>query len=183
LDLCGLDCGSRGLLSGVAQIEDFVVADGAIFVPFGDGVDQGCGDGLFTEALVTPFIAAASLPMAVGFPFISDGQIVRPVTPQESGSRIGPALGGMRRTDRIAAQLYGCVTQTVTFGVDFDHLLPALFRRAGDTDYTKLETFSGVHPMPIEASSDFDNMICWRIARPHPAFVIAVAGFLKTEEV
>jgi hypothetical protein len=102
------------------------VSNGAIFVPFGDGVSQGCGDGLFTQALVTPFIGAASLPMVVGFPFTSDGQIVRPVASAETGARTGPALGEMRRTDNIAAQLYGCVTQTISFGVSFDDLLPAI---------------------------------------------------------
>jgi hypothetical protein len=31
------------------RITDFTVSNGAIFVPFGDGVSQGCGDGLFTR--------------------------------------------------------------------------------------------------------------------------------------
>jgi hypothetical protein len=133
--LVGLDCGSRGRTdANVQTITDFTVSNGAIFVPFGDGVSQGCGDGLFTHALVAPFVGAASLPMVVGFPFTSDGQIVRPATPQESGSRIGPALGMLRRTDNAAAQLYGCVTQTISFGDDFDHLLPAIL-----TDKARVE--------------------------------------------
>jgi hypothetical protein len=181
--LVGLDCGSRGRTdANVQTITDFTVSNGAIFVPFGDGVSQGCGDGLFTQALVTPFVGAASLPMVVGFPFTSDGQIVRPASPQESGSRIGPALGMLRRNDNMAAQLYGCVTQTISFGADFDHLLPAILTDKARVELTPQQLFSGVHRMPIEGANDFDGMLCWRISRPHPAFVISVAGFLKTEE-
>jgi hypothetical protein len=182
--LVGLDCGSRGRTdANVQTITDFVVSNGAIFVPFGDGVSQGCGDGLFTQALVTPFVGAASLPMVVGFPFTSDGQIVRPVASAETGARTGPALGEMRRTDNIAAQLYGCVTQTISFGVSFDDLLPAILADKARVELTPQQLFSGVHRMPINANDDFDNMICWRISRPHPAFVIAVAGFLNTKEI
>jgi hypothetical protein len=181
--LVGLDCGSRGRTdANVQTITDFVVSNGAIFVPFGDGISQGCGDGLFTNALVAPFVGAASLPMVVGFPFTSDGQIVRPATPQESGSRIGPALGMLRRTDNAAAQLYGCVSQTIAFGDDFDHLLPAILTDKARVELTPQQLFSGVHRMPIEGNHDFDSMLCWRISRPYPAFVISVAGFLKTEE-
>jgi hypothetical protein len=74
------------------------------------------------------------------------------------------------------------VTQSISFGVDFDHLLPAILTAdKARTELTKQQLFSGVHRHADRTpTDDFDNMICWRISRPHPAFVIAVAGFLKT---
>lgn len=186
--LCGLDCGSRGLSEeddGVNrfQIEDYEVEGGKIFVPFGDGVSQGPGDGLFTKALVQPFLDVSPLPMAVGFSFVSDGQIVRPVQPGEIGSRLGPGIGNEMRDHKMTALLYGCVTGAISFGTDFDHALPAkLTDTDRNTDLARNVLFSGIYKDTLDADADMDAMVCWRVSRPHPAFMLAVGPKLSGED-
>ena len=87
----GLDCG------------DYVVANGSVFVPYGDSISSGTGGGLFTAAFAAA--AAAASQVVIGFTYNSDGQLVRPQMPPEGGFRNGPGLGKRRRFHKAAAQL------------------------------------------------------------------------------
>jgi hypothetical protein len=181
----GLDCGSTTDANGRPTIADFTVVNGSITVPFGDGVSAGSGDGLFTRAFVTALSAdlnVAAIPICVGFPYVSDGQIVRPATPQETGSPAGPALGKSRRTHMFAAHLYGAITGRIKFGTTFSNLTPAIFKDRNEVNYSTQQPFSGIYQSAIEADSDFDNMLCWRVERPLPAFVIALAPNVHTQD-
>ena len=160
--IAGLDCG------------DFTVSGGSITIPFGDGVSGGAGSGLFTQALVESF---TTLPAVVGFTYISDGQLVRPVTQADTGARSGPAFAKNRRQHRVGAQLYGCVNGSISFGTDFTKLDPAKLLNPNGVPYTVQELWSGIWRDSVNSSYDFDGMIAWRISRPLPAFVIAVGGF------
>lgn len=168
--LIGLDCG------------DFTVTNGSIFVPFGDGVSAGSGDGLFTLDLVAPYVNVQPLPMCVGFTFTSDGQLVRPATAADSGARAGPAFGKKRRVQQYIAQLYGAVNGSIEFGAAFDRLKTANLRTKGGQAYTKQQFYYGIHRDALTADEDFDGMLCWRVTRPHPCFVVALGGFLHTED-
>jgi hypothetical protein len=183
--IAGLDCG----LQEGGTISDFVVANGSIFVPFGDGISAGSGAGLFTAALVASF---TTLPIVVGFTYDSDTQLVRPMTPQESGARTGPALGKKRRTEQYAMLLNNAGTGLGTLtgagvlvGTDFDKLNPALFKQfqGSSKNLASNLTFSGVHWDTLgKTESDFDNMFCWRVTRPYPCNVAAVELFLATRD-
>jgi hypothetical protein len=153
----GLDCG------------DFPVANGSCAVPF------GAAGGLFTQAFVNSF--ADGIPVVVGFTYTSDGQIVRAISPQDSGTKSGPALGKLRRNMQIVALLQS--TQGIYFGTAFDatRFNIALFRTPGGTPYAQNRLFSGVFRSPITDEDDYDGMVCWRITRPYPATVCAVEPF------
>lgn len=166
--LGGLDCG------------DYEVEDGSITVPYGDGISSGTGSGLFTSDFVAGF--DGDMPMVVGFTYTSDGQIVRPVSQQESGARNGPAFGKLRRAQRYAVQLQGAVYGTISFGTTFDNILPALLRQPGGADYAITETFDGIHRDRLEDPYSFDTMLCWRITRPYPAGVVAIGPALQTQD-
>lgn len=173
--LLGLDCG------------DFVVTNGSIFVPFGDGVsaseNNSLGGHLFTVALVQPFVdAGLPLPACIGFTFTSDGQIVRPATAAESGTQAGPAFGKLRRAQQYAVQLYGALHNSISFGVSFDALTPLAINYANEKPYPPTVMFNGIIRTPVESSNDYDNMLCWRITRPVPAVVIAVGEYLHTQD-
>src|SRR5262249_44614571 len=58
----GLDCG------------DYVVTSGSLTVPYGDGLSEGAGGGLFTAALVNSF-PNGTMPAVIGFTFTSQGQL------------------------------------------------------------------------------------------------------------
>lgn len=169
----GLDCGDRG--DNSETFTDFVVTNGAVFVPYGDSVSSGSGRGLFTAAF-----AASGIQIVVGFTYTSDGQLVRPIMPADTGARNGPALGKTRRNQRYAALWEG--SKGVSMGTSFDKLRPANFRAANGDPIGTLETFSGVVEDTIEDDYSFDGMICWRATRPMPANLVAIEGFIQTQD-
>lgn len=119
-------------------------------------------------------------PFAIGFTYTSDGQILRPLAQQEAGSRSGPALAMTRREHQFGALMHR--TRGISFGVDFDHLNPALFASSGGTIYTDLQLWSGIWWNSLDADYDFDNMACWRITRPMPATMLMLGNFLHTQD-
>jgi hypothetical protein len=166
--LCGLDCG------------DYLVTNGSITVPYGDGISAGTGNGLFTHALVVSF--GSSVPLRIGFTFTSRGQLVRPNSPAESGARDGPAFGKLRRNNYVMAQLEG--TQGVSFGTTFDDLEPADFKQADNFTSLKVnEQFDGIFRDQIDDTDTFDGMICWEITRPYICNIAAIGSALETRDV
>lgn len=120
-------------------------------------------------------------PFAIGHTFTSRGQILRPVTAQESMTRTGSALGKKRRTTYAAPLLADA--QGVSMGVDFLTMRPLAFMSAGGTvPLTLQQTFSGVYWGTVDADSNYDNMWCWEITRPYPCTVVAVEIQHKTNE-
>jgi len=164
--LGGLDCG------------DYAVANGSITVPYGDGVSAGTAQGLFTA------VYAASLTlsqMLVGFTFTSQGQLVRPALPQESGARSGPAVGKVRRHHKFAVQLEGTGIG-LQFGTRFTKLFPALFRQPNDVAYLVNQQFTGVFKTTLQDDYSFDSMLCWQQTRPYPVNIANLAGMLETQD-
>lgn len=171
----GLDCGDQGDLK---TIVDPVVTNGSCFVPFGDGISAGSGQGQFTYSF------ASTLPLdqiVVGFTYNSDGQIVRRIEPADTGARSGLALGLKRRTHRYTALMTN--TKGISFGEDFNHLNPALLKEAdGITPIVTLATFTGVHQDTLDCDSNYDAMLAWRVSRPYQATISAVAGNIETQD-
>lgn len=170
----GLDCGDRG--PGTDGFTDFVVVNGSITVPYGDSISSGPGQGLFTAAFV-----ATNPPIVIGCTFTSQGQMVRPISPADTGARNGPALGKIRRIHRYAMLLSN--TLGLSVGSSFGNLFPAIFKMAdGNTPIDPLTTFSGVHQDTLQDDYSYDGMLAWQIDRPVPANVIAVSGNLAAQD-
>lgn len=162
----GLDCG------------DFDVEDGSLVVPYGDGVSGGSGSGLFTEAF------AQAVPLSqivVGFTYTSDGQLVRPALPQDSGARTGPAFGKTRRQARYAIQTVN--SAGLSIGTEFTDLLPIPFKNAAGTAMPPLQTYSGVYRDELTDNYSFDSMIAFRVSRPLPAIIAAIGGYPRTQDI
>jgi hypothetical protein len=171
----GLDCGDIG--DNNPLFSDFTVSNGAVFVPYGDGVSAGTGKGLFTKAF-----AAALLPsqIVVGFTFTSQGQLVRPVAQADTGARNGPAFGKLRRIHRMAAQVVN--TLGLWVGTDFTKLVPAPFKQKNTKAIPPLTTFSGLFELPPNDEDSYDGMMCWQITRPFPATIVAIGANLDTKD-
>jgi hypothetical protein len=166
--LGGLDCG------------DYLVANGSITVPYGDGVSAGTASGLFTAAFVASF-GVGGMPMVVGFTYTSDGQTVRPNSPQESGARAGPALGKTRRNHLIAMQVEG--TNGLSIGSDFANLKPALFSASpGGPTIAVNQQFSGVFYDSFSDDYSLDGMVAWRVTRPYICNIAAIGPALQTQD-
>jgi hypothetical protein len=172
----GLDCGDQGD-SGV--IQDYTVANGSVFVPFGDGISAGAGAGLFTYNFVQSF--GASIPILVGFTFTSQGQTLRSVSQQESGARNGPALGKITRNHRYAMQVVG--TRGVKVGGMFDQMYPVPFTLAdGMTPIAFNQTFTGFVRDTLADDYSLDGYLSWQIDRPWPANIVTVELFTATQD-
>jgi hypothetical protein len=169
--IAGLDCG------------DYTVSNGSITVPFGDGLapgGSGTANGLFTAALVQSFQV---LPAVVGFTYNSDGQLVRPVSPADTGAREGPGWAKFTRQHRVGAQLFGMVNGSISFGTDFTTMYAAKLLQPNGTPYQINQQWSGIWRDNQNSIYGFDsNMTTWRISRPNPGFVMVVGGFDATAD-
>lgn len=121
-----------------------------------------------------------TVPAAVGLPYCSHGQILRPDHGQDAGAANGPAFGKKRRASQFAANLYR--TRGISFGMSFDAMRLVPIKTAGGTIIAAPTLYSGILDGTIEAPYDFDNKIAWKICRPYPATVLAIAGFLSTQD-
>ena len=166
----GLDCG----LTEAGVVRDFVVTNGSVVVPFGDGVSAGSGEGLFTAALVASF---ATIPIVVGFTYNSDGQLLRPNAAADTGARNGPGFGKIGRAHWYAIQ---CVnTSGLSVGTDFTKLDPVIFRDDSSDSYPINQPFTGIQTDVLEDTYSFDTQICWRVSRPWPAMITVVGGYME----
>jgi hypothetical protein len=159
----GLDCG------------DYLVSNGSIVVPYGDGVSGGTANGQFTAIFVL-----TNPQIVIGFTFTSDAQLVRPMLPAESGARSGPALGKKRRTQRFAVM--GVSMAGMSIGTVFTKLKPILFKSDANVILPFGQTFTGIYRDELEDDYSYDSMICWRITRPYTAIIAAIEGFIHTQD-
>lgn len=120
-------------------------------------------------------------PSLLGFTYNSDGQILRPISPNEAGTSNGPSLGKTRRGHMLAMLL--AQTQGISWGTDFTHLNPVpLTMGDQNTPLPANVLFSGVTWDTVDDDYSFDSMPCWRVSRPYPATVAAVGEFLHGED-
>lgn len=171
-----LNGASVTVMAGGLYCGEFDVADGTCFVPFGDGIAAGPGDGLFTAEFV-----ATGVRFVVGYSYESRGKLIRMISPQESGARNGPALGKTRRTHRYALLLSN--SKGLYVGTSFDKMNPVKLTKAdGETAIGPFDTFSGVASDALEDGYSYDSMLAWKIVRPYPANVVSASGFLQTQD-
>ena len=189
--LGGLDCG------------DYTVSNGSISVPYGDGVPGSAGSfptainrfdqGLFTLVFVTGGVTSngvtmftGPMPMVVGFSFTSRGQLLRAITPAETGSRNGPAFGKLARGHYLMALFEGTVGGAggVQLGYDFITMKPALFKGVdANTDLTVDQQFSGVFRDQFDDDYTFDLRPAWQVSRPQICNLQAIGPARETADV
>jgi hypothetical protein len=178
------------------------VANGAIQIPFGDGIgnNQGAGtaNGLFTQTFVNTGITANSvtmftgaMPMAVGFTFTSQGKPVRPFTPQETGTRSGPDFGKWSRQHYIMVQVEGVAgpgglakNWPLTLGANLDSTQkPAYFKTQNKGNLRIDQQFSGVFRDQFTSDYDFETSPAWQVTRPYICNMRAIGAALETADV
>jgi hypothetical protein len=168
----GIDLGQRSALD--TSFTDFVVANGSVTIPYADGISAGPGAGLFDATF------AATATIVVGFTFTSDGQIVKPMTSQESGTRSGPAFGKKRRTHQYALQTVNSAGMSIA--ARFDKLNPITFKSDANVMMAAGQMFTGTYQDTLNDEYTYDSMLCWRVSRPLPATVVAIGGFIHTQD-
>jgi hypothetical protein len=178
--------------AGGLDVGDYLVTNGSLTIPFGDGVNSGPngtsdltgpwnpggGAYLFTAAFVNSF--GGAMPIVVGFTYSSQGQHVRPNSREDSGARNGPAFGKKKLANMIA--LLAVNSQGISYGTNFNAMQPAYFADITGAKITVNVLFSGVFWDSISDDWSFDAMIAWQITRPYPATVASLGGFMKTND-
>jgi hypothetical protein len=159
------------VFAGTLDCGDWPVSNGSVTVPVYPNSAQA--NTAFTEAFVSAYSGA--MPIIVGFTYTSQGQLHRPIEPQETGSPIGPTLGQRRTVKRFAAYMVN--TQGISFGTSFSNLHAFTFKSNGNIPYASNQLFTGVGYRDSLADSwSYDGMICWQISRPWPACIGAIEG-------
>jgi len=121
------------------------------------------------------------VPVAIGYGYPSQGQILRPINPQEAGAANGPALAKTRRSHMFGALLFK--TQGISFGTDFSFMRPALLRDTNEaTEIPLTLLYSNVHWDSLDDTYSFDSMLCWEVTRPYPATVCSLGAFIHTQD-
>ena len=178
---CGQDLGSFTVLNGKITIpltDDFsrlaLAEYTASGTDFGDvSVTIRCDiEGTQTDQYVVPIL--------VGNSFTSQGQMLRPNKPEETGAREGPGFGKTKRAHKVSALLHN--SRGLSFGTRFDKLRPMKMVSQGGRAFDIDEAFSGVYTAPLEDTYSYDSQPCWEVSRPYPAVVCSFGAALNTEE-
>lgn len=184
----GLDCGDHP-----------VRADGSVFVPW-----QSDPDLRFTPAYlidvsnrlsgdVSRYFGATAcnidlttntgmiritVDLAIGLPYKSRLQTLRPNSVDLTHSPYGPSLAETRRLHQYGAQLAN--SQGLSIGTQEANLRPMIFTNARGDKYPISDLFTGVFWNLIDDDYDFDGMMLVEMFRPYPATIAALIGFMKT---
>jgi hypothetical protein len=121
-----------------------------------------------------------------GMGYVSQGQILRPVTPDDTGAKAGPGAFKTRRSHLIGMLLRNTIG--LEFGTDFGSTLQPAILKDGKTGNIGKQLqpdkpFSGMYRYPLKDDYGYDSMLAWQIKRPYPASVINVGAFLETQDL
>jgi hypothetical protein len=179
--IAGLDCG------------DYTISGGSVFVPWSANPNLSLAE-LNNIAATTPVSQFAfstimdsdlPVPAVVGFTYTTQCQQLRSALrgPGESGAVQGHALGKTRRVHRYAALLNNAINSTIQFGTDLLRTLsPALLKLANLTQIDNTQLYSGVKTDNLDGDYEYDNGVAWQITRPVPGTMVALQGFLHTQD-
>lgn len=117
--------------------------------------------------------------VAFGYPYSSQGQMLR----THEGSAQGTSIGSNRRVNRVAFMLNN--VGDFSFGPTFTKLIPAEFEIAdGQNADAATPLFSGVHRDGIESGdSQFTDSVCFQQNSGLPGQVLAIVRFLEENDV
>lgn len=190
VNIAGLDCGTYT-----------VATDGSITVPYGSDPDNNFsafylvnvsnhapsqGWGSTATHLAVYYggsLTNVTVPVSIGYPYISQGQCVRPNSADMAKAVQGSSLGVTRRAYKFAAQVVAGVNDDLAFGTSFDSLNPVNFRDDdGISPLNHATVFTGVYVDDLDDQDSFDGMLCWQTSAPQPLTLAGVSTFLETEE-
>lgn len=186
--IAGLDCGDQP-----------INADGSVYVPYQSDPDQlltadylvnvsnnppengfgtsACSIDLTQDGgAITRIVASC----AIGIPYASTLQLVRPNSVEMTHSQYGPSLAETRRIHQYGIRVVN--TQGLSVGVAQDTLLPVTFTQPNGNKYQVSQLFTGTHWDAVEDDYGFDSMLMVQVTRPYPMTVVSLAGFIETND-
>jgi hypothetical protein len=122
-----------------------------------------------------------NLPCVVGWAYPSQGQALRPIPREDTGTHFGVAFGKTRRTNRYAMQFQNMIGCQV--GTDFTTMFPVFPADPAGNQYLPTQMYTGIWRDTLNAGYDYDNMLAWQVLRPYPCSIVAAGGFMETNDV
>jgi hypothetical protein len=155
-------------ISGLTYLENETVSI------YADGANQAPQTVSNSGTITLPLKAAV---VTIGYPFISDAQLLR----LDSGSRNGTSFGKTRRIHRVGLLVHA--SQGLMIGKDFNNLDPVQFRTQGvDLNSFAAPLFSGLETHTVDFDYDFDNQLCLRVSGGMPCTILGIYPMLETQD-
>lgn len=175
----GIDCGEFTVINSTITVPYGSDEEGLLTYEYIHNLHTSGTD--FGDLAVTIDSGMLSIPMVIGYTYSSEGQLLPPVAPERAGAANGPAFAKRQRGHGYGILLKN--SQGVEIGTDFEHQIkPCLFRKKNQSAYAKNELFSGVHEDTLSDNYSFQSKLCWRTNRPYPTNVLALGGFIHTQD-
>jgi len=187
--ICGLDCGNyqvdqQGHISVPLQSDPDKLFTANYVQQFDVGPWNKTAYGMLTTR-VTMLVQSSGemtmyVPVFIGYPYLCAGQLMRPVTPEQTKSGQG---GGTGKNKRVYN--YGVLVQStvgLAIGTTFANLEPVTFTTRGGYVLKHNQPFTGVAYGATEDEVGMDGMLCWAVERPYPCTINALNSFIGTEE-
>ena len=125
-----------------------------------------------------PVVSCAAV---FGFPYLSQGQMLRPI----EGGQNGPAFAKIRRAARMGLMV--SYAHVVSIGSDFGDTLHSLpLSVNGNKDVSEPaanQLVSGIFRDSVDADYDYDGMLTWQFTDPYPGAILAAGGFAEVVDV
>jgi hypothetical protein len=121
--------------------------------------------------------------VAIGFNFTSQGQMLPPVDPKETGAQAGVAFAKKQRAQKFGIKVANAGPGGISVGGTFSTLLPVVFKQKdGFTPIPLTQMYTGIHHDTINEDYTRQMMDCWQVTRPYPMTLTAWGEFLHTQD-
>ena len=191
-----LDGKAISVFAAALDCGNYVVENGTVDVPLGildpiSGYTFDIPQFQVLQPLISQFSSMAvtivngsvlyTIPCVIGYNYISQGQMCRPVLPADSGARNGPGFGKKKKQSKYAISMVNSLGAKV--GTDgFTKMQPVPVASPLGANPPYLSGFTGIRRDTLKNDYNFDSMLCWQSTRPFPLSVNNIGGFIDTED-
>lgn len=193
VSIAGLDCG------------DYVVQTsppGTITVPINSDPNQLCNGAYLANFDVGPYdrttygdattridladgvggVETIYVPVVIGFTYPSLGMGLRPITPEQTKSPQGGAMGKTRRIHWAGFLFQNAQGVTILTSSPQDAQFASTFNNAAEVPLNMNQLFSGVYATEVDDTYSYDGQIGWLVTRPYACTVVSMTSHLDTME-
>lgn len=129
-------------------------------------------------------LAFPAAKVQIGYPFKSQGQLLR----LEGGAADGTSIGKTRRTTRVAVQMHRCGdlqlgNSSAPLG-PFTNMIPVELSQADQNQSDmSVPLFSGIKREGLESGYDFESQVCFQQSSMLPGCIQSITSFMEEQDV
>lgn len=178
--IAGLDCGTYTVSSGVITVPYQSDPEGLLTAAYLIGLSGTYTYGCPIDVKSGGTRHQVTVPVVVGFKYLSEGQLLRPANGPDIMKVDGTGLGKFRKAVSYTAHLNN--TGSCNFGTSSSNTLPADLRNPTPNGplLTASQTFTGVAYGTLNDTYSFDGQLYWSSNSCYPMTLISCGAFLST---